>query len=308
MANARKRITKSDADRFVQSNGMYMRYKLLAESLFKWSGLPQGVEERHIEEYLFEFGQALFFRDPKMSYMCLQAQNGVNLNVYADPLTYRAVGINYNKEYKAGHDPEYAVFAAQHANALSEGIIIRNNAHSISTKTLIMPYLITLEKIQTVMDINIETCKMPFIIECTPKNELSMKSLFRNLIDGVYALFVNKNMDISKNLNVIQTGAKFMGNEMLDYKHIVESDLLTMLGIDNVNVSKRERLITEEVSANDKLIDSFVDIALKSRQAACTAINETFGLDVSVAFRNPVDNPGNPIESSEEDESNDSGI
>lgn len=297
---ARKRITQNEAELFVQSNGMYMRYKLLAESLFKWEGLPDGIEERHIEEYLFDFGQALFFRDPKMSYMCLQAQNGVNLNVYADPLTYRAIGINYNKEYRAGHNPEYAVYASQHADALQEGIVIRNNPHSVSTRTLIMPYLLKLAKIEQVMDVNIETAKTPFIVECTPANELSMKNAMKNLFNGVYAIFTNKKLELSKNVQVIQTGAKFMGNEMIDYKHAVESDLLTVLGIDNVNVSKRERLISGEATANDKLIASFIDVALTSRKAAAEAINAAFGLNVSVDMRNPVDNDVDNVERGEE--------
>lgn len=297
---ARKRITQNEAELFVQTNGMYMRYKLLAESLFKWEGLPDGIEERHIEEYLFDFGQALFFRDPNMSYMCLQAQNGVNLNVYADPLTYRAIGINYNKEYRAGHNPEYAVYASQHADALQEGIVIRNNPHSVSTRTLIMPYLLKLAKIEQVMDVNIETAKTPFIVECTPANELSMKNAMKNLFNGVYAIFTNKKLELSKNVQVIQTGAKFMGNEMIDYKHAVESDLLTVLGIDNVNVSKRERLISGEATANDKLIASFIDVALTSRKAAAEAINAAFGLNVSVDMRNPVDNSVDNVERGEE--------
>lgn len=297
---ARKRITQNEAELFVQSNGMYMRYKLLAESLFKWEGLPDGIEERHIEEYLFDFGQALFFRDPNMSYMCLQAQNGVNLNVYADPLTYRAIGINYNKEYRAGHNPEYAVYASQHADALQEGIVIRNNPHSVSTRTLIMPYLLKLAKIEQVMDVNIETAKTPFIVECTPANELSMKNAMKNLFNGVYAIFTNKKLELSKNVQVIQTGAKFMGNEMIDYKHAVESDLLTVLGIDNVNVSKRERLISGEATANDKLIASFIDVALTSRKAAAESINAAFGLNVSVDMRNPVDNSVDNVERGEE--------
>lgn len=302
---SRKRITQNDAELFVQTNGMYMRYKLLAESLFRWSGLPDGIEERHIEEYLFDFGQALFFRDPDMSYMCLQAQNGVNLNVYADPLTYRAIGINYNKEYKAGHNPDYAVFASKHAGALKEGIVIRNNPHSVPTKTLIMPYLLKLAKIEQVMDINIETAKTPFIVECTPANELSMKNAMKNLFNGVYAIYTNRKLELSKNVQVIQTGAKFMGNEMIDYKHAVESDLLTVLGIDNVNVSKRERLISGEATANDKLISSFIDVALTSRRAACEAINAAFGLKVSVDMRNPVDNSVDSVEGDEELDSGD---
>lgn len=298
---SRKRITQNDAELFVQTNGMAMRYKLLAESLFKWEGLPEGVEERHIEEYLFDFGQALFFKDKDMSFMCLSAMNGVNLNVYADPLTYRAIGINYNKEYKAGHDADYAKFASKTVNALPEGIIIRNNPHSISTATLITPYLLKLQKVEQVMDINLETNKLPFIVECTPSNELSMKNVMKNLFNGVYAIFTSKKLDVSKSVQVIQTGVEFKGNEMIDYKHAVESDLLTLLGIDNVNVSKRERLISGEATANDKLINSFIDVALTSRRAACEAINKTFGLNVSVRMRNPVDNPVDNVEESNDD-------
>jgi hypothetical protein len=60
------------------------------------------------------------------------------------------------------------------------------------------------------------------------------------------------------------------------------NDCMTMLGINNANMDKKERLVTEEVSANDEQVDAMLNIALESRLEAVEQINDMFGLDISV--------------------------
>ena len=71
----------------------------------------------------------------------------------------------------------------------------------------------------------------------------------------------------------------------MDYKRAVESDLLTFLGQNNTPVDKKERVLNAEANANNGLIESFAQLQEEARQRAVEAINEKYGLSISVKRR-----------------------
>ncbi|MPM09431.1 hypothetical protein SDC9_55748 [bioreactor metagenome] len=65
-------------------------------------------------------------------------------------------------------------------------------------------------------------------------------------------------------------------------KDDVMFELLTFLGINNANTSKKERMIVDEVNVNNIHILMNLDIEYKNRQKACEEINKKYGLNVEV--------------------------
>jgi hypothetical protein len=61
-----------------------------------------------------------------------------------------------------------------------------------------------------------------------------------------------------------------------------------LLGIDNANQDKKERLVESEVGANDEQTDSMKFVNLNARRQAAEAINEVFNLDVSVDYNTKI--------------------
>ena len=227
-----------------------------------------GIDEKYIEEYLFNHGQAIFFRDPSMSYMCLKADNGAELNVYGEPLGWWATGFNYHKYYDT-----------------DKCVIISNNKLRLPTINFIMFYANKLTEAERTMDVNVKACKTPFIFACDDKDVLSFKQIFAKVDGNEPAIYADRGLNLDS-LQVFQTGVKFLGNDLQDYKHTVENELLTFLGVNNTPVDKKERLITDEAESNDELIQSFADIQLEAREKACEEINKMFpGLNVSVKLR-----------------------
>jgi hypothetical protein len=41
----------------------FYRIMLIARSIFKWNNLPNGIDEKWIERWLFTEGQCVFFKD-----------------------------------------------------------------------------------------------------------------------------------------------------------------------------------------------------------------------------------------------------
>lgn len=264
---ARKRANLTDLLNDLTFKSLYDRYKLIAVNSWEWEGLPDGILPRHIEKVLFSEGKVCFFKAPQMSFMALPCNEGVGLNVYGDPLTYRAHGFNYHTILNA-----------------DECVIIENNLLRIPTKPFIMHYVNKLTEAERTMDVNIKACKTPVVFTCDDKDVLSWKRVFQQVDGNTPAIFADRGLSMDS-VNAFMTGVKFLGNELMDYKAGVESDLLTFLGQNNNPVDKKERLITSEADANNQLISSFNDLQLEARERACEAINEMYGLNVSVKRR-----------------------
>ena len=50
-------------------------------------------------------------------------------------------------------------------------------------------------------------------------------------------------------------------------------------------MDKRERLVADEVQANNEQVQASEDVMLKARQRACEEINRIFGTNISVERR-----------------------
>lgn len=264
---ARKRATLTDLLNDLTFSTLYRKYKVLATSAFQWDGLPEGIEEKFIERFLFDHGKAAFFRDPAMSFMCLEAQDSGELNVYGEPLFYMATGFNYHRRL-----------------SVDKCVIIDNNPHRWTTHDFVMFYCNKLAEAERTMDVNVKACKTPFIIACDDKDVLTFKRLFQMIDGNTPAIYADKGLNLDA-LNVLKTDAKFLGNELMDYKKSVENELLTFLGFDNLAVDKKERVNLSEANSNNQITESFAALQLRSRQQACTRINEMYGLNVSVKRR-----------------------
>lgn len=280
---ARKRANLTDLLNDLTFRTLYNKYKLIAVNAFKWENLPEGVEERHIENVLFSRGKAGFFIRTGGSFMCLPAEDGGQVNVYNDPLNYRMTGVGFSQQVSA-----------------DDCVIIENNKLRMATKPFVMHYVNKLVEAERSMDVNIKACKTPIVFACDDKDVLSFKRMFQQVDGNTPACFVDRGLNLDS-ITAFQTGVKFMGNEMMDYKRSVESDLLTFLGQNNTPVDKKERLITDEANANNQLIESFADLQLEARLRACEAINEKYGLSITVTRRQVVEKPVESVEKEGDD-------
>ena len=62
----------------------YNQFTLLALNMFEWENLPDGIETRHIEKPLIEFGYSFFYNDENFGYVCLPCTI-TGFNIYNEP-------------------------------------------------------------------------------------------------------------------------------------------------------------------------------------------------------------------------------
>lgn len=250
----------------------FYRLMLLSKSLFKWNNLPDGLDERFIERYLFSEGECLFFHDEKLGYMVTKMVPNGQYNAYLEPTLVRPFAYNYEYDGATLYNNENCV-------------IIRNNDESIPTLPTIELYAMKLTNIDRTIDVNILNQKTPLIITCTDKQKLSLKNVINQRNENEYAIYGDKGLDVDNMINVLDLKSPVVFDKLQIQKHDVWNECMTFLGINNANQDKRERLVADEVSANNEQVYASEDVMLKARQTACEQINKMFGLNISVERR-----------------------
>lgn len=248
----------------------YYRLMLLARSVFKWNNLPNGMNEKWIENFLFKYGECVFWKNPNTGFMVTQCNASGNLNNYEEPTKCFPVGLDIpTTELKVGKDC----------------VLIRNNDERVPTSFPVKLFAYRLAEISRTIDININAQKTPVLVVTTDKQKLTLKNIYSQWNGYEPVIYGDKNLDTPELLRVLKTDAPVVFPELQVQKQTIWNECLTFLGINNANTEKRERLITDEVEANNNHIDLSADCLLKSRQRACEEINKIFGTNISVELR-----------------------
>ena len=244
------------------------RLRMLATSLFTWKGLDEiagNGASRFLEQSLYENGRACFVKDDKLGFLALKVNPSDKLNVYNLPTKVEAWSIGYNKQYD-----------------FDDIVYIMNNEIQKPTSAILQLFANRLYETERTIDVNLLAQKTPILIEGDTKTILTLKNVYMQYSGNTPFIFGNKQFDISNKLNVLKTDAPYIIDKLDIHKHQILNEALTVMGIDNANTDKRERLITNEVESNDQLISYYLNCFYKTRKKACDEINEKFLKDSDV--------------------------
>lgn len=263
----------------------YTRLKLIARSVFKWEGLPNGINEKWIEKFLFYDGSCVFFNDKNRGFMVSACTLSGKINAYDEPTTVTPTGIDFI------------------GNPLQNGeecILIDNNDERKATDHTLRLYAYRLAEITRAIDTNVNLQKIPFLILCNDKQKLTMKNILDKRNENEIVIYGDKTLDID-GIKVLKTDAPVVFPDLQLQKHALWNECMTFLSVNNANQDKKERLVTDEVSANDEQIEASAEIFLKSREEACKRINELFNLNISVKRRKDIKTAIEELKEGEED-------
>lgn len=267
----RKRDTQFGESAYM-NNRTYMQYynrlTELALSMFEWKNLPETVDQRFLEMCLFSDGMCVFFEDEVLGYLSLRCMIGGRLNVYQIPTDRKAYATNgYQKDLDG-----------------TNSVIIFNNYLHTNSMLDVEMFSKRLYNLDRAIDVNANAQKTPVLIQCDESQRLTMKNLYKQYEGNEPFIFGSKGLD-ANGLKVLQTGAPYVADKLYELKTQIWNEALTYLGISNINVVKKERMITDEVTRNQGGTVASRYSRLESRRQACKQINEMFGLDIWVEYR-----------------------
>lgn len=241
----------------------------LAISMFEWKNLPSTVDARYLELHLFETGCMVYFKDEVIGDLCLDCIVNGRLDVYGNPLLRRAYSgyNNYQKLLK-----------------YNNSVIIWNNyLHSNSILDVEM-FARRLYNIDRIIDVNANAQKTPMLLQGSEKQRLTLLNLYQEYDGNAPFIFGDKNLDINA-LKALSTNAPYVCDKLYQLKTQIWNEALTYLGISNINIQKKERLITDEVTRNQGGTIASRYSRLETRRQAVEKINEMFGTNIEVNYR-----------------------
>lgn len=268
-----KRRTKTlFEDSATRNNLTYLQYlKRLTElaiSMFEWNNLPDSVDARYIEMGLFNDGMMVYFRDDVVGDLCLNCIANGQFDVYGYPVLRRAWSgyNNYQKLLKP-----------------SDSVVIFNNYLRTNSVLDVKMFARRLYNLDRIIDVNANAQKTPVIIQGTEKQRLTLLNMYEKWDGNEPFIFGDKNIDLNV-MKVLNTDAPYVCDKIYELKAQIWNEALTYLGISNINIQKKERLITDEVMRNQGGTIASRYSRLESRRQAVEKINQMFDTDIEVNY------------------------
>lgn len=257
----------------VMNNATYIQYfnRLveLSVSMFEWQGLPETVDPRYLELHLFQNGSMIYFRDEVMGDLCLDCIANGQFDVYGNPISRRAYS-SYNQYQKTLNE--------------SDSVIIWNNYLRQPSVLDVKMFAKRLYNLDRIIDVNANAQKTPVLVQGTEKQRLTLINLYKEFDGNAPFIFGDKNLDLNS-LRAISTNAPYVADKLYQLKTQIWNEALTYLGISNLNIQKKERMITDEVQRNQGGTIASRYSRLEARREAVDKINRMFGTDISVDYR-----------------------
>lgn len=255
------------------NNATYAQYfnrlTELAISMFEYKNLPDSIDPRFLELTLFSDGQAVWFKDDVLNKeYALQVMTGGNLSVYRIPNNRRAYAVNgYQKKLNENNS-----------------VIIYNNMLHTNSMLDVRMFAQRLYNLDRIIDVNANAQKTPILIQCRPEQRLTMMNLYKEYDGNSPVIFAGDNLDVN-GIKVLKTDAPYVADKIYQLKTQVWNEALTYFGISNINVQKKERLITDEVTRNQGGTIASRYSRLESRRQAFDKINKMFDHNIEVDYR-----------------------
>lgn len=245
---------------------------------FNYKNIPESLSKmcanKSIWDMLIFFnGAVAWFEDPVLGIMCLPVSGGWKLNEVGKPTEWFVHGLSNSY--------------TRYLNESNSVLMFNDECNTIPFQHIEynVDYILDLEKISKQ---NINTQYQPYVFYTETGRERNSdvkKSFIQAFKDFIYIRKKSGEKKPDKSdigMEVFNTEVQFKGKEYMDMSKEYENRILTYLGYKNINIEKRERLLTGEISANDMIIQDNYTNCLNSRKEQIEKINRMFNLNIQI--------------------------
>lgn len=260
----------------VLTERMYQRHLTeLCINRFKWEGFPEEIDGevlRFLELNTFYRGVTLFHKNKTNNKFFLSRAAGTGpINGYDNPTQWTTLGMGTGFEQQTLSDDEC--------------VPIYCNALRTPDTDVVNLFAMKLANLDRTIELNIKNLRYTKIVTVDESQRLTWANLMRQIEQGDPFVLGTSQLNIPGSVQALDVGGHPETlPKLLEAKSKLWNECMGLLGLNNANMDKKERLVTDEVSANDEQVMASRNIHLKARKAAADKINAMFGLNVYVVF------------------------
>lgn len=213
----------------------YLRRCLtMAENVYSIKHLPLYIDKAFTNKTLVRKGAIAFFRDEVLGLLALPFSILGKLDVYNRPVDIQVYGQNgYTKKLS-------------NRNGKVEFVIMYDNEGRYPLVVDIYQFAHRLALYERTADINIAQQKTPRVVKCNQDNEQSYKDMLSQVDSFEESILAYKNL-VTEDFEWILAPAPFVADKVHQEKRNLWNEFLSLIGIANLGVEKKERQIVDEI-------------------------------------------------------------
>lgn len=298
---------------YTEFQNVFARLVKKALARYEFEDLPDTVNERVLKLSFLYHGSACFFEEAG-NVIALPATPNANLNIYGDFKSCFVYGRNgYNKEiplYVHGGADSQLINKGfgNRITAKPKGVWVRENELVYPFLNYCINYADKIADSMRTLDVSRHNIKRPYIIPAEEQVVPTVKKFFDERNDNV-DFVVSTGIFPADKVNVLQIPA---GAENLkactDLIEWYMNDFDNLCGKNsNANPDKKERLLVDEVNANNESTEANIDSLITYVQSQLDDVNDYFGTSIRIVNSIQNDTKQDAAEA-EEGEKNDDDI
>lgn len=273
----------------------YLAYKMkmltLAENVFQFKNMNPYIDLAFVNSELVTKGSIAFFKDEVMGLLALPYTSIGGLDIYGRPNKISVIPKNgtYNRILTR-----------------DEFVIMYDNDSHIPIYPNIIQSCERLALIKRTIDINVIHQRTPRYFKTSEENKKTVKDILNSVDSLTDTVFTYDNIDLEETTGVL-IPAPFVADKLNEVKKEEWAEFLDLIGIANVSVQKKERVISDEIMCSMGGTIASRYSRFTARKKAIDEINRKFNENIEVEFYDGLPTTIENINTfldSEEDESN----
>lgn len=245
----------------------------LAENVFQFKNMNPFIDMARVNTHLVESGSIAFFYDEVMGLLALPYRCVGTLDIYGRPVNIQPIpfqGMNYQKIYNRILTP-------------NEYVIMYDN----NSKRPLFPAIVQsaerLALIKRTIDVNISQQATPRFWKTSEENKRTIEDIV-NEVDSMQEVITTYDNNMIEDTNCVLAPAPYVADKLNQDKREEWSEFLELIGISNMGVQKRERVIRDEIATSMGGTIASRYSRFESRRLAVDEINKKFNQTIEVEF------------------------
>lgn len=265
----RSKLINTQLSNFKSYKNYLDKMMLLAMNVFQFKGIDNYVDMSVINYELVTKGSVAFFKDEVMEMVvALPYSNVGKLDMYGRPTQIMARAKN-GQYYRLLNKDEF--------------VIMYDNESKIPIYSNILSTSERLALIKRTLDINIRQQQTPRFWKTSEENQRTIKDMINQVEADVETIVTYDNIDLD-DTTLVLSPAPYVADKLNEAKKEEWAEFLELIGISNLSVQKKERVIRDEIMSTMGGTIASRYSRFESRRKAIEEINKKWGTSIEVEF------------------------